>query len=369
MTGAAPARRGRAALLALSLLAAPAFAPARAQDTSAAPARATDVAARVAAERERSGLPALAGGRLDAGRVEVAAAGYADLEHDAPATAATRFRLASVSKPLTAVLALRLVEEGRLDLDADVRRLGGPLAALREPITTRQLLAHTAGIRHYRGDEMASARPYPSLESALPIFLADPLVAAPGVRHVYTTYGYTLLGVVIERAAGEPYFDALRRRVLEPAGMAHTAVDAQAALIAGRARGYRRTADGTLANAQLADTSYKIPGGGLLSTAGDLLLFASAVLDGRLLREDTRQAMWTPARTRDGAEIPYGLGWSLARDGGQVVAFHTGAQQGASTLLRIEPATRRAAVALTNLEGQRDALRDVARGLLAAPVP
>jgi CubicO group peptidase (beta-lactamase class C family) len=373
ISGAA-GRCTRAVLAALALALALAAAPARGQEAGAvhAPARSEAVAARVALERLRLGLPALAAGRLDAGRIEVAAAGYADVEHDAPATTATRFRLASVSKPLTAVLTLRLVEEGRLDLDADVRRLGGPLAALRQPITVRELLAHTAGVRHYRGDEMASTRTYPDLQAALPIFLADPLVAAPGLRHVYTTYGCTLLGVAIERAAGEPYFDALRHRVLEPAGMAQTVVDAQAALIPGRARGYRRTADGALANAHLADTSYKVPGGGLLSTTGDLLLFASALLEGRLLREETLQAMWSPARTRDGAEFPYGLGWSLARDGDQLVVYHTGAQQGASTLLWIEPGPRRAAVALTNLEGQRNGLMDLARGLLApapAPVP
>ncbi|MCL4818811.1 MAG: beta-lactamase family protein [Vicinamibacteria bacterium] len=354
------ARRARAAALAL-LLALPPVAGLGQVAPAPAAVPGAGLAERVAAERERLGLPALAVGVLDRGRAEVAVAGLADLEHAVAATEATRFRLASVSKPLTAALALRLAEQGRLDLDADVRRLGGALAGLRHPATPRQLLAHTAGIRHYRGQEMASTRPWPSLAASLAIFARDPLVAAPGTQHVYTTYGYTVLGVALERAAGEPFFDALRRLVLDPAGMDATVADAHSPLVPGRARGYRRGPDGTLLNAGLADTSYKVPGGGLLSTAGDLLRFAAALFEGRLLDEGSRRAMWTPARTRGGAELRYGLGWSL--EPGRAIAFHTGAQQGTTALLWLDVANARAVAVLTNLEGQRDALRELARVL------
>jgi CubicO group peptidase (beta-lactamase class C family) len=361
-----PARGQRALLLALALALPAGSAPGQpAPSASAAPA--SELAAQVAAECRRLGLPALAVGVLAQGRAEVAVAGSADLEHGAPATEATRFRLASVSKPLTAVLALRLAEQGRLDLDADVRRLGGALAGLRHPATPRQLLAHTAGIRHYRGQEMASTRPWPSLASALSIFARDPLVAPPGARHAYTTYGYTVLGVAVERAAGEPYFDVLRRLVLAPAGMDATVADAHSALVPGRARGYRRRPDGTLLNAGLADTSYKVPGGGLLSTAGDLLRFAAALFEGRLLGEESRRAMWSPARTRDGAALRYGLGWSLGQEPGRTIAFHTGAQQGTTTLLWMDLADQRAIAVLTNVEGQREAVLELARALDAAP--
>jgi len=125
--------------------------------------------------------------------------GFADLENFVPATAATVYRLASVSKPITAVAVMQLAERGALDLDAPIQRYVPSFPSKRYPVTARQLLSHLAGVRHYKGDELESTRPYPSLTAALAMFKDDSLEHPPGARMTYTTHGYTLLGAAVAR--------------------------------------------------------------------------------------------------------------------------------------------------------------------------
>ena len=293
--------------------------------------------------------------------------GFADLENFVPATAATVYRLASVSKPITAVAVMQLAERGSLDLDVPIQRYVPSFPAKRYPVTARQLLSHLAGVRHYKGDEWESTRPYPNLTAGLAMFEDDSLEHAPGARMTYTTHGYTLLGAAVEGAARMPYMDYLRAHVLAPAGISAMRDDDVAALIPHRARAYARDSTGALRNAGLANTSYKIPGGGLVSTAADVARFAVAVQSGRIVRPATFARMTTPARTTDGKAIGYGLGWTI----GQIptappgVVWHSGGQQGTSSMVYLLPNDGTVVAILTNLEGLGAALQasanDVAR--------
>ncbi len=145
--------------------------------------------------------------------------GEADVENHVPANPETVYRLASLSKPITAVAAMQLVEAGWLDLDADVRRYVPGFPRKPWPITSRQLLSHLAGIRHYRGDEWSSVKRYVSVLEGLDLFKDDPLVHEPGTRYLYSTYGYSLLGAVVEAAAARPFVEQLQGAVFNPAGM------------------------------------------------------------------------------------------------------------------------------------------------------
>lgn len=297
--------------------------------------------------------------------------GFADLENFVPATAATVYRLASVSKPITAVAVMQLAERGKLDLDAPIQRYVPSFPKKRYPVTARALLSHLAGVRHYKGDEFESTREYPSLTAALAMFKDDSLEHPPGARMTYTTHGYTLLGAAVEGAAGADYLDYLRANVFAPAGITAMRDDEVAALIPHRARGYARDSTGALRNAGLANTSYKIPGGGLVSTAGDVARFAAAAQDGRLVRPATFAQMTTSARTSDGKDIGYGLGWSVGgiANAPPGAVWHTGAQQGTSSIVYMLSRERTAVVILTNLEGVGSALtataNDLARIVLA----
>jgi CubicO group peptidase (beta-lactamase class C family) len=121
--------------------------------------------------------------------------GFADLENHVPATAESSYRLASVTKPMTAVAVLKLAEEGRIDLDAEVQKYVPSFPRKQWPVTVRQLLAHLGGISHYRdlAAESHFREPKNTAES-LAVFRDFDLVAEPGTRFSYSSYGYVLLG-------------------------------------------------------------------------------------------------------------------------------------------------------------------------------
>ncbi|HVX66792.1 MAG TPA: serine hydrolase domain-containing protein [Bryobacteraceae bacterium] len=278
--------------------------------------------------------------------------GLSDLEDNAAATPETLFRIASISKPVTAVAVMQLVERGKLDLDAPIQRYVPSFPEKPWPLTLRHLLSHLGGIRHYQSfAEVYSTRHYADLTEALQIFSADPLLSEPGAAFHYSTYGYVLLGAAVEAASGLPFAEYLKRNIFAPAHMTATSVDDVFAVLPHRARGYRRTTNGDIANCGLFDASNKVPGGGLVSTPEDLVRFVIALEKGDLVSAATRTLMFTRARTSAGEQVPYGLGWSVFERNGGLWVAHSGAQPGASTFLLAKPAGDVMVVVLANLEG------------------
>lgn len=350
-------------LLSTAVLAA--LAPLRAQEPGLPAAAVERLEGLISREMSRQEVPGLSAAVVTAHRLRWSAGfGFADLENHVPAKAATMYRLASISKPITAVAVLQLAESGKLDLDAPVQRYVPSFPAKAWPVTCRQLLGHLGGVRHYRGDEIASTRPYAGVADSLAIFQHDPLLHEPGTKYAYTTYGYNLLGAAAEAAAATPYAALVRERIFVPAGMTRIRPDAAMSLIPNRAQGYRRLPGGELANSILADVSNKLPGGGFCGTAEDLARFAIAVHTGRLLKPETRAMMITPQKTRDGQETGYGLGWSIARKDGRLEVSHGGAQPRVATLLYTLPDEQCAVALMCNLEGTR--LAELARAMAAA---
>jgi len=343
---------------------APAAAPA-ASPAVLAPARLQAVEAAITAAMSAQKIPGLSVSVVSGGELRWSSGfGMADLENDVPATADTVYRLASVSKPITAVAALQLVEQGKLDLDAPVQKYVPAFPAKPWPITTRQLLGHLSGIRHYEEHEMESTRHYAALADALELFQHDPLVHEPGTAYLYSTFGYTLAGVVVEAAAGTTFADYVRKNVFEPAGMATARVDDVFEIIPHRARGYQKGPGGVLQNSGLADTSYKIPGGGLCAAAPDLARFAIALSNGTLVRPESRREMFKSLRTRDGRPTGYGLGWALGRSPrGRHEVYHRGAQQRVTSLLYTQPDRGLAVVLFANLEGVGTAVFALAQSI------
>lgn len=277
--------------------------------------------------------------------------GFADLENFVPATERSRYRLASISKPITAVALLRLVEAGKADLNDDVRRYVPEFTEKQWPVSLRQLLSHLGGVRGYNGMESVTTVHYDHVREGLAIFASDPLAHQPGSKYLYSSYGFNLAGAAAEVIAGKPFRELLQDSVFAPAGMSATRDDNTFAIIPNRVRGYQRTAAGEVRNCELADTSSKIPGGGLISTVGDVARFGRAVMDGALLRPDTRATMWTAQHTNDGKSVSYGLGWTLAAFEGQHRFYHGGGQSGTSTFLDVLPERRIVVSVLCNLQG------------------
>lgn len=287
--------------------------------------------------------------------------GFSDVENDVEATSDSLMRIGSIVKSMTAVAAMRLVEEGKLNLDAPVQRYCPAFPDKPQTITTRLLLGHLAGIRHYRGAEFFSTRAYSGVAESLDIFKNDPLVHPPGTAYLYSTYGYNVAGCAIEGASGEPFMAALKRLVFVPAATEHTVADEVGTILAHRARGYSPTRDGLLRNAGLADNSNKAPGGGVIATASDVARFGAAMLDGKLLKPETRAAMWTSMRTAAGKETGYGIGWSVVPEG----AYHTGGSAGFVSILYINRETGTVVTAIWNSDSIKTDRLALARKLAA----
>src|SRR5216684_4933734 len=342
-------------LLAVSLVEV-AGAAAAAQQKSLSPQKRAAIEKAISSFMSANSVPGVAAAVvLDGEPVWSAGFGMSDLEDSAPTTSSTLFRLGSISKPITAVAVLQLYERGKLDLDAPVQQYCPAFPKKKWPITARALLGHLGGIRHYneggKGDiPEDSARHFSSMEESLQIFAGDPLVAKPGAKFNYSTYGYTLLGCVLEGAASEQYVDFVQKNVFQPAGMEQTQADDFFAVIPHRTRWYHKDKSGLVRNAGVLDSSYKIPGGGLISSADDMARFEAAILADRLLLRATRDLMWTPLQPAEGKPSHYALGWFVAEKFGLQTAGHTGGQQGTDTAFLVVPDRRAGVVVLANMD-------------------
>ncbi len=351
-----------------------------AQRSELSPDKRTQITAAVSKFMASTHVPGLSVAVVENGQYEWAQGfGSADLENNVPASEHTLFRLASISKSLTATATMQLWERGQLDLDAPVQKYCPSFPQKPWPISTRQVLGHLAGIRHYKSDsqddpEIGNTKHFSDpIQAGLNFFKDDPLVAQPGTSFHYSTQGYTLIGCVIEGASRAKYVDFMRENVLVPADMKQTQVDDRFAIIPYRTRFYEKTSAGVVLNADFLDSSYKIPGGGWLSSAEDMARFEVAILNDKLIHRKTRDLMWTPLSPSDGSKDFYALGWGWGKGEGENNAVagvgHDGGQQGTSTAFVIAPERRAGVVVLTNMEHQPASVlaREILNILVASP--
>ena len=350
----------------------------------------TQVSTAAEQELERHGLPSL---QIAIGyRGETLfdeAFGLASVEHQVPATAATAYRTASISKWLTATAALRLAEAGKLDLDGPVQTYCADFPQKRWPITPRQLLTHTSGVRHYADyeaqleaaetdaaraeverrrvrSELGRFTRYVDVTEPLRNFRDDPLQFEPGTDWQYSSFGYRLLACVLEGAAGDSYNSLLTKLVLAPARMESTVPDDAWAIVPDRADGYRVGGDLELRRADLRDVSENLPAGGHLATANDLVAFAMAFRAGDLVSAESVNLMRTPTRPIDSTYGPpswrdaipgdgkYGYGvMHFPSDDGDLWFGHSGQQAGTSTIVMQHPETDLTIAVMTNAKGWR----------------
>jgi len=274
--------------------------------------------------------------------------GLADVENQVPASAESIYRLASISKMLTGVAVLQLVDARELDLTLPIQSYVPGFPEKQAPITCDLLLKHQSGIRHYKGTEIRSNAHFLHVRDSLGVFQDDPLLFDPGERFSYTTYGFNVLGAAIEGASGEDYVGYVQKHIAEPCGMTTLQADNPFVIIPHRAAGYRKQGQ-KLLNDIAVDVSNKVPGGGWCSTAGDLVRFAGALNSGKLLRPRTLEAMWTPRTTIDGEMTRVGYGCFIdVRDDDRLIS-HSGGQPKVSTFLVFSPAKKVAVAVMCNL--------------------
>ncbi|HEX6052467.1 MAG TPA: serine hydrolase domain-containing protein [Gemmatimonadaceae bacterium] len=280
--------------------------------------------------------------------------GFADAERRTPTTPTTLYSMASISKPMTATGIMKLVDQGKIDLDrpandylgaAKITGLAGPASGA----TVRRLLSHTAGLPlHYRFfyDGRPPARP--SMDEAIARYAAT--VFPPGAAYSYSNLGYGVLEEIIAKVSGRPYEDFMRDEVFAALGMTTAAISTGAGL---EHSAVRYDANGK----PIAFYDFDHRGASAVYTsAHDLVRFGMYHLKHRLagqkpvLRDATIDAMQrvsTPGDTATG----YGLGWSIAYESGTRVVSHTGGMPGVATTLKLYPEHDVVIVALANTGG------------------
>ncbi|TNC76603.1 hypothetical protein FHI69_13670 [Janthinobacterium lividum] len=318
--------------------------------TPALAARLADFDGWVAQRMDKARIPGVTVG-FSQGDVEwVKGYGYADLENRVPATARSSYRLASVTKPMTAVAILQLVEQGKIDLDAPVQTYVPYFPVKPFPVTVRQLLGHLGGIDAYRNSKAEKHfKEHKDTRQSIAVFEQFDLIAEPGTRFRYTSYGYNLLGAVIEGASGESYGGYMRRHVWGPLGMDTIVMDDPDTVIAHRVRGYR-LAGKEWKNAEFVDISSRFSAGGTRASVPDMLAFGRGVHEGKILSAASVAAMVQPMATRAGRLMDYGMGWEVVPTGGRYAIAHSGQQPETVTYLYSFPSRKLTIAVAANLE-------------------
>jgi CubicO group peptidase (beta-lactamase class C family) len=236
--------------------------------------------------------------------------GWADIERKVPVEPETRFRVGHTSKALTSAAVGQLVESGRLNLDENIQTYVPAFPEKKWPITLRQLMGHTAGIRHYanEADYMRTTHCERASEG-LSLFADAPLLFEPDTKYQYSTFGWILVSAAVEAAAGEPFFTFMRRRIFEPIGMTATGADSEQG--SEHATFYESTWVHNRVPATPVDYSCFAGASGFVSTPSDLVRFGLALTSGRLLKRETVRTLQTPQTLSSGTPTAYGLGWML----------------------------------------------------------
>ena len=311
----------------------------------------------VAMTAQEYGVPGMVVGVLADGRETFAAHGVTSMDNPLPVDERTLFPIASITKTFTATALIRLVAEGKVELDAPVRRYVPELKLADEDVAARitvlQLLNHTAGLDwNLIGDGVDD-----TLESFVAALPGLALIAEPGTRSSYSQAGYNLLGRVIEKVTGQPFEQALASLVLNPAGLENSFFDLDDVIVRTFAVGYNRDDDGTLRVARpwkafRGTARGNNPGGGLASTASDVLSWARFHLgDGAgVLPADALHSMRTPTVALRASTLgdAVGLCWFIREINGVAMIGHGGSGNGQFAELLIVPGRDFAIVSLAN---------------------
>lgn len=271
--------------------------------------------------------------------------GLADRERNVPITPDTPFNIASVTKPMAAVVALRLVEEGRLDLDRSMRSFRGFAG----------FCADVRGVGGIFFGDYACEHPGLTLRHVLSMTANGP----PGERFLYNPPSFSWASRPMAEVADTSFSELVRMLVFEAAGMTrsariHRRLPLRGDLAASLAAPYRLDSAGTLIRSEQPGPQGDGAAGGVISSAMDLARFDIALTRGRLLRPESIRAMWTPGRSPSGAPLPYGLGWFLAAPFGEPLVWHTGLWEGAYSALYLKvPGRRLTLILLANSDGLR----------------
>ena len=302
----------------------------------------------ISSEMIRQKTPGLSLAVINDGRpIIVKGYGLANIEHQVPVKPETIFQSGSVGKQFTSMAVMMLVEEGKIGLDDKLTKYITDVPATWSGITIRHLLTHTSGLGDYPQTfdlqrDSSEQEIFKQLQSVPPEF-------APGERWAYSNVGYVTLGVLIRKVSGQFYGDFLAQRVFKPLGMITARVISEADIVHNRAAGYELV-KGEIKNQRwVAPSLNTTADGALYLTALDMVKWDEALSNGKLLKKESYDQMWSPVKLNNGLTHPYGFGWMLGNVNGKKLIEHGGSWQGFKTHISRYPDNKLTVIVFANL--------------------
>ena len=276
--------------------------------------------------------------------------GYANLETKQKVTPnTTQFRIASISKSITALALAKLVDDKRLDFDHSIYKYVPDFPKKKYDFTIRQVAGHIAGIRHYLGSEFILNNKM-SIVEGLDVFKDSPLKFKPGSKYSYSTYGWNLLSVVVQNASQVEFNTYMKTNIFDPLKMHSTTVGLSDKEMPNRTQFYIKTNFGKVILGPAVSNEHKVAGGGFISTSEDLVKFGNELIHPNISTVSSIKELVTSQKTSAGFYTGYGLGFSVgATKSGTPKYGHSGGGIGASTFIQIYPKEDIVIVILTNL--------------------
>jgi len=293
----------------------------------------------IEAEMLKQHVPGLSLAVVQGGKV-VKSKGYglANMELKVPATPTTVYQIQSITKSFVACGIMLLVEDGKLGLDDKITKYLSGLPQAWSEVTVRQMIAHTSGIPSFVQDQgsgtaiIAFAQKTDSSEQIITWAAARPLKFAPGEGRKYSSTGYHLLGMIMEKVSGKPWGQFLHDRIFAPLGMSNTRVFSHFDIIPNRASGYNHFGDVPVNGLTFTPAIMESAAGGLVSTVEDMAKWEIALEAGTILKPSTLAQMAVPIKLKNDSTVKendgtrHGLGWDLPTWQGHRVMVHGGDQ-------------------------------------------
>jgi len=326
-------------------------------------------------------IPGLAVGIYSRGRILLAKGyGQANVELGVPVKPETIFQSGSVGKQFVSAAIMMLVEENKLSLDESITKYFPDAPTSWKPILIKNLLSHTSGLSEYETEERTGPKG--------PIYLrldftedelvtqieALPIEWAPGEKWAYRNTNYVLLGILIHKITGKPYYEFLDQRIFKPLGMASTRLISERDIIPNRAAGYEIDSSGQLRNQEWVSPTFNSTADGTLYfNVLDLAKWDGALYSTPLLKQSSLDRIWTVYPLNDGKPNPagYGFAWSIGKQNDRKRIEHGGAWQGFTCNIARYPDDNLTVVVLTNLDSGHshpDVIAHVAAGLVDPPL-
>jgi CubicO group peptidase (beta-lactamase class C family) len=357
----------RARIVALALLAVawalPSFAqkPGFARPAALDPARVKAVDAFIAKAMAERKIPGMAVGIYSRGEILLAKGyGLANVELNVPVKPETVFQTGSVGKQFVSAAIMMLVEEGKVSLDDSVTKYFPEAPASWKPILLRNLLSHTSGLAEYESDDRTGPNGpfYMRLDftenELVTKVEALPIDFAAGEKWDYRNTNYFLLGVLIHKVTGKPYYEFLNERIFKPLGMRSTRLDTQRDIIPDRAAGYELV-DGALKNQDWVSPTFNSTADGTLySTVLDMAKWDAELYGTQLLKQSSLDRIWTVFSLNNGEAnaVGYGFAWMIGNQNGHKRIEHGGAWAGYTCKIARYPDDGLTIVVLTNLDAE-----------------